>query len=202
VRIGAEPFGATPLEDDELEGLIPDYVATRSDLNRAEADNINSALPAVQRLARAAGPSKIFTNGFLMDLHRRMFCDVWKWAGTQRRRETNVGVDPYVIATSTKQVLDDATYWHEHQTYPMIEIAVRVHHRLVSVHPFPNGNGRCTRLIADLYLEAVGEVPLAWGRAHLENAGGARSAYIKSLQLADRGDYSAILMFARSQNAT
>jgi Fic-DOC domain mobile mystery protein B len=202
MRIGPEPFGATPLEDDELEGLIPDYVATRSDLNRAEADNIVSALPAAHRLARAAGPTRILTNGFLMDLHRRMFCDVWKWAGTQRRRETNVGVDPSVIAVSTKQVFDDAIYWYNHETYASDVIAVRLHHRLVLVHPFPNGNGRCTRLIADLYLASIGEVSLRWGQASLEEGGRSRSTYIKSLQLADRGDYSAILAFARSLNTT
>jgi Fic-DOC domain mobile mystery protein B len=200
MRIGPEPLGATPLEDDELEGLIPDYVATRSDLNRAEADNIVSALPAAHRLARVAGPPQIFTNGFLMGLHRRMFCDVWKWAGTQRRRETNVGVDPSLIAVSTKQVFDDAIYWHNHETYATDEIAVRIHHRLVLVHPFPNGNGRCTRLIADLYLASIGEVSLRWGQASLEESGRSRRAYIKSLQLADRGDYSAILAFARSLN--
>jgi Fic-DOC domain mobile mystery protein B len=198
MSIGPAPPGATPLSEEELEGLIPDYIATRSDLNRAEADNIISALPAVQRLARSEGPTNVLTNGFLMDLHRRMFCDVWKWAGTQRRRETNIGVDPSTIATSTEQALDDAIYWHEHETYATNEIAVRIHHRLVAIHPFPNGNGRCTRLVADLYLIAMNAPRLTWGHMSPQESGANRSTYITGLQLADRGDYVSLLAFAKS----
>jgi Fic-DOC domain mobile mystery protein B len=202
VNIGSEPPGATPLNGDELEGLIPDYVATRSDLNRAEADNITNALPEAQRRARRVGPVGIFTNGFLMDLHHRIFCNVWTWAGTQRRRETNIGVDPINIATSAKQAMDDAIYWHEQETFAANEIAVRTHHRLVAIHPFPNGNGRCTRLVVDLYLVAIGAPPLTWGRALLEESGETRSTYIRGLQLADRGDYSSLLEFAQSKSGT
>lgn len=197
MRLGPEPHGATPLEDDELEGLIPDYVTTRLDLDRAEADNINSALPDARRLAKAAGPEGVLCHRFLMDLHRRMFRNVWKWAGKQRVTEKNIGVDPALVAESIKRTFDDATFWHEHGTYPRHEVAVRIHHTLVWIHPFPNGNGRCTRLIADLYLEAMAEPSLTWGGKSLVHDSEIRGVYMKALRAADAGSYAPLLEFVR-----
>lgn len=125
-----------------------------------------------------------------------MFCDVWTWAGQQRKRETNIGVDPAQIAERVKVVLDDAAYWHAHGTYPAEEAAVRLHHRLVAIHPFPNGNGRCTRLIADLYLRSVGADRLGWGGSDLATEGDLRSDYLEALRAADAGDYEPLLLFA------
>src|SRR5690606_31929350 len=92
-----------------------------------------------------------------------MFGDVWRWAGTQRRRATNIGVEPGQIPEQLKQALDDARFWHDHDTFVADERAARLHRRVVEVHPFPNGNGRCTRLLADLYLLTIGEPSFTWG---------------------------------------
>lgn len=153
--IGPEPAGATPIEAEELDGLIPDFVATRANLNQVEYENIAKALPWAMRQIRLAGATRLLSEVFVFELHRRMFGDVWRWAGTPRRRETNIGVAPHQIPAALRQALD-ARFWHGNDVYPVDHRAARIHHRLVVVHPFANGNGRCTRLIADLYLQSVG----------------------------------------------
>jgi Fic-DOC domain mobile mystery protein B len=195
---GSEPNGATPLEAEDLRGLIPEFVATREDLDVVEFENIARALPWAYREARRCGPLEILSYGFLFELHRQMFADVWKWAGTQRIRETNIGVAPARIPDETALVLGDALYWHANATYPTDERAARLHFRLVSVHPFPNGNGRCTRLLADLYLEACGEDSFTWGGSNLAAAGVGRDTYIAAIHDAAEGDFRPLLEFARS----
>ena len=196
--IGPEPRGATPIDDDELVDLIPDFVATRRDLNAVEYENIAQAMPWAQAQARRGGYRLVLSYSFLVELHKRMFEDVWKWAGTQRRRGTNIGVDPPQITTQTKQTLDDAVWWHENETFTADERAARIHCRLVSVHPFPNGNGRCTRLVADLYLLSMELPAFTWGAGgRLDEDGDARRAYLDALSTADGGDYAPLIAFAR-----
>lgn len=197
--IGPEPTGATPLEEEDLVDLIPDFVTTRADLNLVEQANILRALPWARRRALRGGPTTVLEYSFLFDLHRRMFGDVWRWAGTQRRRITNIGVEPGQIPEQLKQALDNAMYWHEHETFSIDEFAARLHRRVVAVHPFPNGNGRCTRLLADLYLLAVGDAAFTWGSGgRLDEEGDARQIYLKALCAADADDYAPLVRFARS----
>ncbi|HTA12247.1 MAG TPA: mobile mystery protein B [Solirubrobacteraceae bacterium] len=197
--IGPEPSGATPLEPEDLEGLIPDFVAIRADLNQVEFENIAKALPWAQRQARTLGPDRILEYGFVLTLHRRMFGDVWKWAGRQRQRVTNIGVEPFLIATQSRLLLDDARLWHTQSIFDPDALAARIHCRLVSVHPFPNGNGRCTRLMADLYLASIGAEPFSWGGASLDQDGTSRKAYISALIKASASDdYDDLIRFARA----
>lgn len=196
--IGPEPEGATPLNEEDLKGLIPDFVATRADLNQVEYENIAKALPWAYRQARILGPTGLFEYSFLFNLHRRMFADVWKWAGTQRVRETNTGAAPSQVPSQVKATLDDARFWHANGHLPVDERAARLHHRLVSVHPFPNGNGRCTRLLADLYLVSLGHDPFTWGSTRLDEQSELRDAYIKSLLAAHDDDLRPLIAFARS----
>lgn len=200
--IGPEPSGATPIEAEDLEGLIPDFVATRADLNQVEFENITKALPWAHRQARLIGPKGILDYAFMLALHRRMFGDVWTWAGTQRRRVTNIGVEPHTIATQSRLLLDDATFWHTNAVFGPDELAARIHCRLVSVHPFQNGNGRCTRLMADLYLTSIGADPFAWGSANLDADGSGRATYIAALiKAAGSDDYADLIRFARGEPA-
>ncbi len=196
--IGPEPSGATPLEQEDLEGLIPDFVATRADLNQVEFENITRAIAPAQREARSLGPKGVLDYGFMLKLHRRMFEDVWRWAGTMRLRVTNIGVDPYSIASQARLALDDARFWHAEMVYEPDELAARIHGRLVSVHPFPNGNGRCTRLMADLYRTSIGIEPFVWGGAKLDSDGSGRARYIEALIYALKtDDYTDLVRFAR-----
>lgn len=196
--IGPEPAGATPIADEDLEGLIPDFVATCADLNQVEFENIAKALPWARQQARTLATGGILDSGFMMNLHRRMFGDVWAWAGTQRRRVTNIGVEPHLIATQSRLLLDDAKFWHAQRVFGPDELAARIHCRLASIHPFPNGNGRSTRLMADLYLVSIGMDPFTWGGTTLDVDNSVRALYIAALiKAADTDDYVDLICFAR-----
>lgn len=197
--IGSDAARTTPLEEDDLDGLIPRYVATRTDLDVVEFENITKALPWAQDQARRRGPTGVLAYRFLFDLHRRMFGDVWSWAGTLRTRATNIGAPPEQIVTRTWQALDDATFWHQEDAFEVDERAARIHRRLVAVHPFRNGNGRCTRLVADLYLTSVDAPAFTWGAGAL--AAGehdVRRRYLDALRAADEDDYEPLVAFART----
>ena len=185
---------ATPLEPSERNDLIPTHISLKSELNELEQKNIASA-------DRWAFGRKhyILRDRFLKGLHRRMFSQVWKWAGKYRTTERNLGVKPYLIETELRQAIDDAKYWIENKTYTRDEIAVRFHHRIVSIHPFPNGNGRWSRLVADLLIKQLGGKRFSWGGdADLRTAGKARDEYIAALRAADNHDFGPMLKFARS----
>lgn len=184
----------TPLTDEEREQLIPAYITLRHELNEAEQINIGEAL----RWATARKKRDVLEQNFLRQLHKRMFGDVWRWAGQYRTSARNIGVDAYRITMDVHQVIDDACYWIEHKTYPPDEIAVRFSHRLVAIHPFPNGNGRISRLIGDLLAQQLEQEPFTWGRANLVDAGETRARYIEALRAADNHDIKPLLLFARS----
>lgn len=153
------PDGATPLTAEELEGLIPAHIATRSELNAWEARNM---LKAEQwQLGRRRGD--ILTPAFVCRLHQRMFDETWRWAGTFRKTEKNIGVDRMHIAARTLDLCEDVKAQLAHKSLPLDEIAARLHHRLVSIHSFTNGNGRHARLMTDLLLTQNGATRFTWG---------------------------------------
>ncbi len=189
------PQGATPLDKNEIKGLLLTHITTRAELDRWEQDNINEALT----WSHESKITNILDESFMKLLHRKMFCNVWKWAGEFRQTEKSLGVTPYMIAVELKKLCDDAKYWIENKTFSEEEIAVRFHHRLVSIHLFANGNGRYARLAADILLvNILGKPAFTWGSANLEKPGDVRRRYIESLQAADRGNYTPLLEFARS----
>ena len=191
-----DPVGATPLEDEDVEGLIPTFVATRDDLNLVEHANIEKASFWLFR-GRRVTVDHLLVTAFADRLHRRVLGDVWRWAGARRTRETNIGIDPSGITVAMKDLFDDARHWHANETFSPEERAVRIHHRLVSIHPYRNGNGRHSRLMADAYLHVTGTDPLSWGGQDLTDDGELRRGYIKALRDADRGDIGPLLDFAR-----
>jgi len=188
-----QPENATPLMPEETRGLIPAYIAYRSELNEAEQENIARAQDWA--LARKRDP---LSEKFLRELHRRMLGEVWKWAGKFRTSERNLGIPFYEIPMALRQLLDDTQAWVGYQTYPPDEIAVRFHHRLVQIHPFPNGNGRHARLAADLVVTRLGRDRFSWGMQSLRDAGATRQRYIAALKTADHFDIRPLLGFARS----
>jgi Fic-DOC domain mobile mystery protein B len=188
-----QPEDATPLMPEEIRQLIPAYIAYRSELNAAEQENI--ARGQDWALGRKRDP---LTEKFIRELHRRMLGDVWKWAGKFRRSERNLGIPFYEIPTALRYLLDDTKDWIEYNAYPPDEIALRFHHRLVQIHPFPNGNGRHARLAADLLVMRLGRDRFSWGGKNLRDAGTMRQNYIVALKTADQLDLGALLVFARS----
>lgn len=184
----------TPLEEEEREQLIPTYITSRAELNEAEQVNITYA----NRWLRRARSVDVLDDAFLRDLHKRMFGDVWKWAGAYRKTPRNIGIEAYRIPMEVRTLVDDVRYWVANSTYPPDEIAIRFSHRLVSIHPFPNGNGRHSRLVADLLIMKLGQPRFTWGRTNLVDAGATRRVYVAALQAADRGDIGKLLEFARA----
>jgi Fic-DOC domain mobile mystery protein B len=184
---------ATALDEDERKQLIPTYITCRAELNQAEQVNISDADGwAFSRQRDVLNP------GFLLRLHKRMLGTVWRWAGSYRTSERNIGIEAWRIPAELAQLLDDVRFWIAAETYGPDEICIRFHHRLVAIHPFPNGNGRLARMAADLLAVRLDRPRFTWGRSALVTPARARATYIAALQAADRHDIEPLLQFARS----
>ena len=189
--------GQTPLDEDEKEGLLIKSITTHGQLNEAEQLNIEEAITWTFR--KKFSQSDIISEEFVRQLHKKMYSDVWRWAGEFRKTNKNIGVDKFHIGMDLRILLDDVRYWIENKIYNEEEIAVRFKHRIVSIHCFPNGNGRHSRLIADVIISKIfGKPVFTWGRANLVSTGEARQTYLKALKLADKGAIGDLLAFARS----
>lgn len=189
-----EPDDATPLEPEERDGLLQAWITYRRELNEAEQTNIISGAAWARRQRR----KDILTEAFLKQLHGKLFGTVWKWAGEYRRTERNIGIEPLRIQIEIRTAFDDARFWIDNESFQQEESAVRLHHRLVSIHPFPNGNGRTTRFIADLLMENLGNNPFTWGRSNLIAIDETRNRYIAALRAADAHNIRPLLEFALS----
>ena len=188
--------GNTPISADEIEALIPN-LATRAELNEWERENIILA----ERWCFSPRVLKNFnplSEPDLRELHRQMFGKTWKWAGTYRKTEKTIGVPVVQLNNAIAAFLGDAGYWVKEKAFEPDEIAVRFHHRLVRIHPFPNGNGRHSRLLADVLVVQLGRHRFPWGRANLQSADAVRDRYISAIKKADAGDINPLLEVARS----
>jgi Fic-DOC domain mobile mystery protein B len=188
--------GNTPLNPEEHDDLIPD-LSTKEELNEWERQNI------LEAAAWALDPRNLnrrdpFTEAYIRELHLRMFDQTWRWAGTYRTTEKNIGVSHYQIREALPALLGDARYWVEHHVFTPDELAVRFHHRLVIIHPFANGNGRHARLMADVIVSRLGQPAFTWGSAGVVRVGDTRRSYIDALRAADQNNVQPLLVFARS----
>jgi len=187
------PPGATPLDPDGAKGLIPEHIHTHGELNEWEQENIVEG----ETWAFARRRKNILTPEFVDELHKRMFGRTWRWAGQHRTTEKNIGTDPARIAVELKKLCEDVAAQIEHRAYPLDEIAARFHHRLVSIHPYRNGNGRHARTMTDLLLVGNGAPRFSWGAGDLVHKGEVRNRYIAALQAADRRNYGLLFQFVR-----
>jgi len=186
--------GNTPLSPEELRDLIPN-LATKEELNEWERENILRAREwAVEDRTPALD---LPTDDYVRKLHAKMFDQTWKWAGEYRRSEKNIGAPFHEIRERLMALLGDVRYWVENKVYPPDEIAIRFHHRLVLIHPFPNGNGRHARLMADMLVIKLSRPTFSWGSANLVKEGEARTRYLEAIRAADNGDIQPLLKFAR-----
>jgi len=189
--------GQTPLDDEEKEALLIPTITTKGELDEFEQLNIQKAIE--WSLKRRWPAAKILTEDFMKQLHYQMYGEVWAWAGKFRLSNKNIGVDSYKIGIELKYLLDDALYWMAHETYSPHEITIRFKHRIVSIHCFPNGNGRHSRLIADIISDHVFKNDIyTWGNSKLIKADELRKVYITALRKADRGEISDLIAFAKS----
>ena len=188
--------GQTPIDPDEAQGLKLHFVSTRGDLNAAEGNNILSGMAWAEMRVRSG--VVVASEDFLRDLHIRLFGQVWTWAGTYRRTERSIGIDPLQIRVELRQLLDDVGAWLAFGTYSLDEQAARLHHRLTWIHPFPNGNGRTSRAIADLYLASRGAPLFSWGANMGLSPHEIRARYLAAVRAADGYDLAPLMAFVRS----
>ena len=189
--------GQTPLDEDEKEGLLIQTTTSRSELNEFEQQNIEKAVEWT--IHRKFKQEVILTETFIKEVHKRMYAGVWAWAGEFRKTNKNLGTDKLQIGIELRSLLDDTKYWIAHKTFEPDEIAVRFKHRIVSIHCFAKGNGRHSRLMADIIFEHIFKKPVfTWGAGNLIKQGDARVNYLKAIRAADAGNYDALLQFARS----
>jgi Fic-DOC domain mobile mystery protein B len=190
------PPGSTPLGPDEMEGLIPSWITTRGDLDTAEQANILDGL--ARRKWQRRTVDQLLDDLAARQLHKAMFGQVWMWAGAYRVRELNIGVDPHRVSMCVRDLMADARAWIAAGLWSADEIGYRFHHRLVEVHPFPNGNGRHSRAMTDLLLRALGDPPFTWGSASINSPGATRNEYIQALREADARQFDRLAAFVRS----
>ena len=191
--------GQTPIDEQEKEGLKILTISTTGELDEFEQKNIEQAVQWT--IGRRIKADKLVSEQFIRSLHMRMYGEVWKWAGQFRKTEKNIGVESWRIPTDLRQLLGDTIYWIENDTFPEDEIAIRFKHGIVSIHCFPNGNGRHSRLMADLIVEKIFNRKIfTWGQSNsiLSKESNSRSIYLKALKKADKGHFSDLLKFARS----
>jgi len=188
--------GQTPLDEDEKEGLLIKTISTRGELDEFEQANIQNAVEWT--LKNKFKKDQILTEDFLLLVHRKMFSEVWEWAGTKRKSNKNIGVDKSQISIELKKLNDDCKYWIENNTYDPDEIAVRFSHRLVKIHVFPNGNGRHSRLIADIMITNIFNKPVfTWDNSDLSKKSAVRDAYLEAVYSADNGNIEPLISFSR-----
>jgi len=189
--------GQTPLDQDEKNGLLIKTVTTHKELDEFEQLNIEKAIEWT--IHTNLKKDKILSENFVKILHRKMFSDVWKWAGEFRKSDKNIGVKWSQIGIELKNLIDDAKYWIENETFSQEEISIRFKHRLVSIHCFPNGNGRHSRMMADIIMEYVfGKEVFTWHQSNMVKADETRKQYIDSLRKADNGTIKPLIEFAKS----
>jgi Fic-DOC domain mobile mystery protein B len=189
--------GQTPLDEDEKEGLLIQSIATRGELDEFEQQNIEDAIQ--WSLTRKFKSERILSESFIKELHKRMYKNVWRWAGEYRKTNKNIGVDKLDIPVALRSLIDDASYWLKHNVYEPAEFAIRFKHRLVSIHCFPNGIGRHSRMIADIIVEKIfQQTVFSWGGASLSEDMDIRAQYLKAIRKADKGDFELLLKFSTS----
>ena len=188
--------GQTPLDEDEKEGLLIKSIATRGELDEFEQQNIEQAV--LWTIGRSIKAEKLFTEEFIKALHKRMYGNVWSWAGDFRKTNKNIGIDKWQINTALRTLLDDSKFWQAEAVYTPDEFCMQFKHRLVSIHCFANGNGRHSRLMADIISEKIFKMPVySWGALSLVKQGNARKIYLKALRDADIGMIQPLVAFAR-----
>lgn len=189
--------GQTPLEEDEKEGLLIKTISTRQELDEMEQLNIESAIEWTLR--RRFQKDEVLSELFINGLHKRMYNQVWRWAGTYRKTDKNIGVDKLQIPVALRQLIDNCKYWIEEKLFSPDEIAIRFKHGIVKIHCYANGNGRHSRLIGDVIIShLLGGKVFTWGRDNLVKDGEVRKKYLEAVRAGDRGDFRLLLQFARS----
>jgi Fic-DOC domain mobile mystery protein B len=186
--------GETPIDD--ISGLKPKGLTTRAQLNAVEARNMRKAVVRylVIKPSRRQAP---FTLEWCYKLHRQMFGEVWRWAGQKRTTELNIGVPFHRIDVDLKNLMADLAFWREKGEMDPIEQVARLHHRAVFIHPFLNGNGRWSRLLANIFQKQSTDKLTIWPEETVGNASVIREEYLAAVRSGDKGDYNPLIALHR-----
>ena len=189
--------GQTPLSEEEKERILIKSITTHGELDEHEQLNIEEAIAWTMSLKLKK--DRILTEDFIKTLHKKMLGKVWRWAGEFRRSEKNIGVKWINISIDLRTLLGDTDYWIENKIYPPDEISIRFKHRLVNIHCFPNGNGRHSRIMADIIIESIfGKDIFTWNHSNMVKANETRAEYIRSIREGDKGNIEPLINFART----
>jgi Fic-DOC domain mobile mystery protein B len=189
--------GQTPIDEDEKVGLRIKSISTQGELDEFEQQNIEHAILWLKK--RKLKQDEILTESFVRKLHKQMFGQIWLWAGEYRKTNKNIGVDKFQIAVQLRILLNNCKYWIDNQTFPPREIAIRFKYELVKIHCFANGNGRHSRLMADILASQIfGLGFFTWGNANLVKHSDSRKHYLSALREADIGNFEPLIKFAVS----
>lgn len=189
--------GQTPLDEEEKEGLRIKSITTQKELNELEQLNIEKAVEWT--IHTNLKPERILSEKFIKDLHKKMYGDIWKWAGEFRKSEKNIGIKWTQIGIELKNLIEDAKYWIENKIYSSEEISIRFKHRIVAIHCFPNGNGRHSRMMGDILMESIfGKEVFTWHQSNMIKADETRKKYIAALREADNGNINPLIEFAQN----
>ena len=180
--------GKTPLTD--FGGLLVD-VHTRDELNALEFLNVNKAHEKYL-LRRPSEKKAPFTYVWFLKVHCEMYGDVWAWAGAIRKSNKNIGIDKSQVRETLKSLEKDYHVWVGSKMDPN-EVAARLHHRLVLIHPFENGNGRWARLITNIYLRQKDLPLILWPEKEFLEQGNVRKQYLDALRKADEHDLKPLI---------
>lgn len=178
--------GQTPIDD--LSGLKVKGITTQAELNAHEAENIRKAVLKYLG-AKPTRRSAKFDVRWALRLHAEMFGHIWQWAGQPRTQELNIGSPPHQVSVDLLNLLEDLKVWQK-SGMPLQEQAVRLHHRAVKIHPFLNGNGRWSRLLANIWLKLHGAAPIDWPEAVIGTSSVVRDEYIAAIKAADNHDFA------------
>lgn len=157
-----------------------------------EAKNHQEALEYLYELVEK-GKNHTVSERFIRNLHQLVTQDIdRKWAGKYRNSNVIIGgadhTPPDAIEVPNK--MRELMEWLKgnKKKLHVIELAALLHHKLVYIHPFFDGNGRTSRLAMNLLLMQVG-YPLV---IILKND---RKKYYRVLGRADQGDLLPLIRF-------
>jgi Fic-DOC domain mobile mystery protein B len=180
--------GETPID---ISGLKIAGVTNRQELSVVEAENVRKVIvkylggSLTKRTAR-------FDLAWMLKLHREMLGEVWEWAGRTRTHDLNMGSPWHQVTTQLHDLTCDLAYWQTH--WPdTLEQAVHLHHRAVQIHPFPNGNGRWSRLLANIWLKLHKQPLTDWPEDVIGATSLIRDEYLAAVRKADGGDFATLI---------
>ena len=173
--------GQTPLPPELQKGLISKNVQTIGELDEYEEQNIAEGMVWLED-----SNANSLNYSFWLRLHKKLFGNVWNWAGEIRSHDLGNAdfLYPEKVRPALMQLIGDAEYWFKNDTYPKKETIARIHEKLLTIHPFANGNGRWSRILTE-YICKQNKIDIPkWNLKSKDDPQKRRKEYIEAVELA------------------